>query len=162
MGRVKTTDLPMDGLAEMIVPVTADAIWAVLTDVTRVGEWSHEARRARWTSGDRVAVGSVFRGANRVGWVRWSRPCTVIEVVENEVFAFRTDGGIYGDSTRWTFRLMPEGAGTRIVETYRIEAMPRWMKRLVLLALPGHQDRQSALVEDLRRLGEVAAAAQTG
>lgn len=150
--------LPRTITVETLVPATPDAVWAVLTDVARVGEWSHEARGGRWTRGEGAAVGNVFRGTNRLGQLRWSRPCTVVAATAPTRFAYRTDGGLAGDQTEWSFDLTPEGAGTRLRETYQIVAMPRLLEFFVVRLMPGHLDRSAALLGDLERLGAVAAA----
>jgi hemerythrin-like domain-containing protein len=45
--------------------VPPEAVWAVLADVTRVGEWSHECRSVRWLDGSHGGPGARFRGRNR-------------------------------------------------------------------------------------------------
>ncbi|MFL6157671.1 MAG: SRPBCC family protein [Marmoricola sp.] len=149
--------MPRTSSVVVDVPAPPEAVWAVLTDVSRVGEWSHEARTARWTRGDPGAVGSVFRGRNRSGPVRWSRPCTVRESVPYSRFVWATDGGPFGDRVVWEFDLAATATGTRITQRYRIEAMPRLLEAAVVRVLPGHRDREAALAADLVRLGEVAA-----
>ena len=40
-----------DPRVEVDVDAAAGDVWAVVPDVTRVGEWSHECCAAEWTSG---------------------------------------------------------------------------------------------------------------
>lgn len=149
--------LPRSKSAEVVVPVSIDKVWDLLVDVTRVGEWSHEANGARWTRGDGPVVGNVFKGTNRLGQLRWSRPCTVVAAEAPIRFAYRTDGGLAGDQTEWTFELAEVAGGTRIRETYRIVSMPRALEFFVVRLMPSHLDRTDALASDLRRLGALAA-----
>lgn len=147
--------------AEVAVETTATAeqVWAVLADVTRVGEWSHECRTARWLDGaDRADVGVRFRGANRAGLARWARPCTITEVEPGRRLAYRTHGGISGDSTEWRFTLEPTPGGCRIVQAYEILRLSRALEWAILKVVPQHEDRAPALRSDLERLGAVAAA----
>lgn len=148
--------LPRSKTAEVVVPAAPQAVWAVLLDVTRVGEWSHEATGGRWVRGT-GAVGDVFRGTNRLGRLRWSRKCTVTASDAPTRFSYVTDGGPAGDATEWTFELAEVAGGTRIRETYRIVKMPRVLEFFVVRLMPSHLDRTEAMGGDLRRLGAVAA-----
>lgn len=149
--------LPRTVSASVVVPAPADAVWDVLVDVARVGEWSHEARGARWCSGDGPVVGNVFRGTNKLGQLRWARRCTVTVAEPGSRFAYRTDGGVLGDRTEWSFVLEAVDGGTRVTESYEIQRMPRALEACVVRLMPSHLDRGPALAGDLERLGALAA-----
>ncbi|KAF0963782.1 hemerythrin domain-containing protein [Rhodococcus sp. T7] len=132
-------------------------VWAVLADITRVGEWSHECRRARWLHGATApGVGERFRGSSKSGIMRWSRSCTFTELDEPHEMAWITHGGVYGDSTEWRFILDSDGTGTRIEQSFRVLSLPRWFDRMISLTVPAHHDRDNALHEDLVRLAALA------
>lgn len=136
---------------------TPETIWPILTDVTRVGEWSHECHTATWIDGSTHAtVGARFRGTSRSGFARWSRSCTVHVCTAPNEFGYRTEGRLLRDSTEWLWTLQPEGTGTRVVQHYRVRSLPRWADRLVWLATPAHHDRRPALAGDLERLADLA------
>jgi uncharacterized protein YndB with AHSA1/START domain len=150
------------GSQEALVAATPDQVWAVLTDVTRIAEWSHECRGAAWLDGaSGPAVGVRFRGTNKVGRFGWSRVCTVTDLDPGRTFGYRTNGGFPPDSTAWTFRLEPEAAGTRVTQSFEILKFPRVMELATVAFVPPHRDRAAALREDLVRLGEVAAGTGT-
>lgn len=150
--------LPTGVRAEAVVEATPSQVWDALTDVTRVGEWSHECHAAAWTAPAHSAVvGARFRGRNRSGRMTWSRTCRVTRVEPGRTFAYVTDGGIVGDSTRWTFTLEPVDDGTRIVQEARVLSQPMWLDRALARVLPSHQDRSDQLSADLLRLGQAAA-----
>ena len=135
-------------------------MWAVLSDVTRIGEWSHECRGAEWLDGARAAASGVrFRGRNRAGsLVRWARVCVVRTVDAPREFAWETVGPpLMRDASLWRVRLEPVDGGTRIRQEFRILSMAGWADRVVAALLPAHRDRTAALQADLRRLGEVSA-----
>jgi uncharacterized protein YndB with AHSA1/START domain len=136
-----------------------DQVWEVLADVTRVGEWSHECHTARWLPGPQVAeVGARFTGSNRNGAMRWTRTCTITEVVPERRLVYRTGGGLPPDSTEWRFELDPTTrGGTVVTQSFRILKLPRTTELAIVLFMPPHRDRRLALVDDLVRLGEVAA-----
>ena len=150
----------MTGRAEATVTAPVDAVWRVVADVTRTGEWSHECRDVAWLDGAvRAAPGVRFRGGNRSGWLRWSRTCEMLTVDPPTRITWRTIATpMFVDSTEWSVRLEPDGAGTRIVQEYRITRCPRWWEWIATRLIPAHIDRTAALTEDLRRIGAVAEA----
>ena len=122
----------MSGLAREVTLTIAAApekVWDLVSDVTRIGEFSPETFEARWTHGATgPAVGARFKGhvkRNGVGPTYWS-PCTVTKCVENEVFEFAV--GLDGNAlTTWGYRLEAEGDGTRVTEYFRLS--PKWYLR---------------------------------
>jgi len=146
------------GTASVHASAPPEAVWQVLTDVTRVGEWSHECHTAAWTAGStHAAIGARFRGSNRAGSARWSRPCTIYYCNAPFEFGYRTRGGrLMRDSTEWYFALEPEDGGTRIIQRYRIRSLAVWADRLGWLIIRAHRDRRAALERDLERLAAIA------
>ncbi len=139
------------------VATTPAEVWAVLSDPTRVGEWSHECHTVTWVDGNsRAEVGAKFRGTNRVGSFRWSRTCTITEMEPEQLLVYRTSGGVPPDSTEWRFLLEPVAGGTRITQSFRILKFPRLAELVTVLFNPAHRDRSAALRDDLARLGEVS------
>jgi len=153
------TGLPQVGGAEVVVAARPEQVWAVLSDVTRVGEWSGECRGAGWLDGaTAVAPGVRFRGTNRVRWIRWARISSVEHVDPGRELRWLTHGPApMWDSTEWTVRLDPEGEGTRIRQDFRVVSLPAFWERVFALLIPEHHDRTAGLAADLRRLGDVAA-----
>ena len=155
--------LRRSGRVEAIAEATPEQVWAVIADVTRIGEWSHECRGASWLDGaSRAHPGARFAGRNRLGRTRWSRRSEFIVVDAPRELEWRTiPTRMFPDSTRWTIRLEPEGAATRIIQTFEVLKLNPVLDRLFYLLLPPHRDRLPALTEDLVRLGRVAASAST-
>lgn len=147
----------LNGHTSEYVEASPDTVWQVLTDITRVGEWSHECHTGAWIDGStHAAVGARFRGTSRSGRVQWSRSCTVHLCDAPHEFGYRTNGRLLRDSTEWLWTLRPEGTGTRLVQHYRIRNLPVWADRLVWLATPAHHDRRPGLARDLHSLAAVA------
>jgi uncharacterized protein YndB with AHSA1/START domain len=141
---------------EVHVDATPDAVYAVVSDVTRIAEWSHECRGAEWLDGATgPVVGARFRGRNLVDRFAWSRVCTITDLVPGRRFGYRTSGGTPPDSTQWTFEFVPEGTGTTVRQRYEIVRFPRAVELLVIALVPAHRDRTEALRSDLVRLGDV-------
>lgn len=122
----------MDPDLELSVDIDAppEAVWSVVSDVTRIPEWSPVCHRCEW-----VEEGRRFRGHNKLNGVRWSRECVVTSSQRGEEFGFSTL--FKGDeSTRWRYRLEPlDGGRTRLHEGYEVVLIPPWLR--VLRRLPG-------------------------
>lgn len=151
--------IPQTAEIEVVVDATPDQVYAVVSDVTRIAEWSHECREADWL-GDTTGpvVGGQFQGSNKVNRFGWSRICTITAIEPGRAFAYRTSGGFPSDSTAWSFEFQPVENRTRVVQRYEILKFARWMELLTIALVPPHRDRVDALRADLVRLGEVARA----
>jgi hypothetical protein len=119
----------LGGEVDLHMRAVPDEVWALVSDVTRIGEFSPETFEAVWTHGATgPAVGARFKGhvkRNGVGPTYWS-PCTVTRCEENEVFEFAV--GLDGNAlTTWGYRLNAEGDGTRVTEYFRLT--PKWYLR---------------------------------
>lgn len=143
---------------EVEVDATVQQVWEVVSDVTRIGEWSHECRSARWLgSCDGPVPGVLFRGRNRAGWARWSRTSQIVVVDPPRELVWRTvPTRLFPDSTEWRIRLEPRGGGTLITQSFSVRRAPWLLDRLYAWLIPAHQDRDERLVEDLTRIGAAA------
>jgi len=147
------------GRAEALCDAPPGAVWRVVADVTRTGEWSHECHRVRWLGAATAAApGARFRGSNRSGWLRWRRVCGILTADPPRELAWRTvSTPLYPDSTEWRILVQPAGPGTRIAESFQVVRLPpAWLDRLMALVNPSHIDRAAALENDLRRLAALA------
>lgn len=143
--------------AEVLIERPAEAVWAVVADVTRVGEWSGECRGCRFEE-DAVepVAGARFRCRNRRGGLRWSRLNEVVVADPSRELVWRTvPSGPYPDSVEWRLTLRAEGAATRVTESYRIVHIPKLMEWLISAFFRPHRDRTNDLREDLERLRRV-------
>jgi uncharacterized membrane protein len=140
--------------ASIVIDAPVQVVWALVSDVTRTGEWSVECRGAEWLDGASVPVkGARFRGRNRRNATRWSRVCEVLEVDAGQRLAWRTlPTRLLPDSTRWEFELSPAGAGTKLTERMQVLQIPGFYDRLFAAMLPAHRDRTADLEADLGRI----------
>ncbi len=146
------------GGADVVVDAPTEAVWRVVSDVTRTGEWSHECRQVSWLDVATAAPGARFRGTNRVGrLLRWSRVCEMTTVDAPHRLSWRTlPSWRYPDSTDWTITLSAVGSKTRIEQSYTVTKLSAFHDWLFARTIPTHSDRGDALAADLRRIGEVA------
>jgi uncharacterized membrane protein len=153
-----TKQIPRTSRVQVEVAAPVHAVWQVLADVTRTGEWSHECQRVTWLDGATSAsYGARFRGDNLWLAFRWSRTNEIIELEPEHVIAWRTvPSWRFPDSTEWRFTLEASTLGTRITQTYELVHAPAWWAWLMARMVPPHRDRSAALAADLRRIGDVA------
>ena len=93
-----------------------EAVYAAISDVTRMGEWSEECHACEWNDGfDGPAVGARFDGHNRAGDREWTSQGTVIEADPGRAFAFECSMYDFHYST-WGYRIEPTESGCRVTE----------------------------------------------
>ena len=114
---------PMGGEVSLHMKASPAEVWDLVSDVTRIGEFSPETFEARWTRGSTgPEVGASFKGhvkRNGVGPTYWS-PCQVTKCVPLEVFEFSV-GTDDVTVNNWGYRLQAENGGTRVTEYFRLE-----------------------------------------
>ena len=97
-------------------------VWDLVSDVTRIGEFSPETFEARWTRGSTgPEVGAWFKGhvkRNGVGPTYWSL-CRVTRCEVEEVFEFAV-GTEEMNVNNWGYRLEPKDGGTLVTEYFRM------------------------------------------
>lgn len=93
------------------------AVFAALTDIRRMGEWSPETVSAEWTGGaTRAVVGATFAGHNRNGEHEWVTEATVVELVPDERFFF--DCSVRGFVfSKWGYTIEPTDRGCTVTES---------------------------------------------
>lgn len=95
------------------------AVYAAITDITRMGEWSPETVAAAWHEGHTgPAVGAVFSGTNRNGDKEWTTDAEVVELVEDERFFFDCRFGDFVFA-RWGYAIEATDAGCRVTEYWQ-------------------------------------------
>ena len=151
--------IPTHSQVEAVVPALPDAVWRVVSDVTRVPEWSRECRRVTWSDGATVAArGARFRGTNKAGPWSWTRINEVEVADAPHRLVWRTVPTLFfPDSSRWTIELSADERGTRIVQSYAVLRAPKVLSLLYSILVPSHRGRGTELTADLQRLGELAA-----
>ena len=97
------------------VRASADEIYAVVSDVTRIPEWSPETVRAEWVAPDR------FNAWNRRRLGRWRTVANVVEAEPAHKFSFVVQV-MGGDWTQWTYLIEPgfTAGATRLTEECRM------------------------------------------
>ena len=133
--------------ASVAIASSPERVWAMVTDITRMGEWSPESTGGRWRDGSGPELGARFVGTNRHGRIRWSTHCRVTECEPPSRFTF-----VVGESrTAWGWILEPDGEGTRLTHwresVGRTNPAARALQRSGLLG----RDREAMMAEGMRR-----------
>ncbi len=95
------------------------AVYGLVSDITRMGEWSSEAIGGEWLDGGSGNVGDRFNGHNRAGEREWTRECEVAKADVGEEFTFVV-GGVEANCTWWSYEVEPNGSGTTLTERWWI------------------------------------------
>ncbi len=102
-------------------------VWDLVSDVTRIGEFSPETFEARWLDGaSGPQAGARFRGhvrRNGRGPVYWTT-CTVTASEPGREFAFAVNGPGEVVVNTWRYRLTPNGDGTDVTESFELPGSP--------------------------------------
>ena len=138
------------------VSAPPERVYELISDITRMGEWSPECRRCEWIDGvTGPAVGARFRGHNRLGPLRWSTTSKVVAADPGREFAFTVVVGDR-DETRWRYQLERTDSGTSVTESYEFVWAPLRI-RLGNMLMP----RAKLLNQGMRKtLARIKAAAE--
>jgi len=99
--------------ASIEIDASTEQVWALVSDPTRMPEWSPQCRRTIIRGGGPVGVGTRTLNINRRGRLFWPTRSKIVEVVPHRRFAFR----IAENGTVWSFDLEPTPTGTRLTES---------------------------------------------
>ena len=116
-------------------------VYAAISDITRMGEWSEECYACEWRNGFVApTIGATFDGHNRNGDHEWTTQGKVIQAEPGHAFAFECS--MYGvHYSTWGYRIEPIASGCRVTEwsvDLRPESALEFSKRV-----SGIDDRRS-------------------
>jgi uncharacterized protein YndB with AHSA1/START domain len=147
--------------ARIHVAAPPERVYALVSDVTRMGDWSPETTACEWVDGATgPAVGAWFEGTNKAGRSTWKtrRQIDVAELGRELTFTVHAGGS---PSSRWTYRFEPAGDGTDVIESmegFRSYPLP---VRLLQRLFTGVKDRASHNAAGMQRtLERIKAAAE--
>tara|TARA_B100001013_G_scaffold308139_1_gene211993 strand:+ start:6664 stop:7125 length:462 start_codon:yes stop_codon:yes gene_type:complete len=128
------------------IEADAAAIYALISDLPRMGEWSTENIGGEWPSGTPGAVGSRFLGTNRIKSFEWSVPVEITVAEPDACFEFvaAPDDGPY---VRWTYRLEPLEMATRVTEIWDVIDLPPSLAKMTDEQLAGRKAAVQGTIE---------------
>ena len=146
---------------EVSIRIDADpeTVWALISDVSRMGQWSPECRRCIWR-GSKRDVGARFIGINRRGKVVWVTSNEVEKSEPGVSFAFRTTT----NGVRWSYRLEADGAGTLLTERWDVSGQSEGQRKrtasFAQMMLGGYENHteelRAGMLTTLQRIKDAA------
>jgi uncharacterized protein YndB with AHSA1/START domain len=110
----------MHAAVTLHMDASPERVWNLVSDITRMGEYSPEVLEAEWLRGaTEPDVGVRYRGhvkRNEVGPTYWTQ-CEITECVPGEVFEFVV---LIGERrvNRWRYEFGASGGGTDVTESF--------------------------------------------
>jgi len=103
---------------ERSIAATPEAAWELITDITRMGDWSPETTSAEWAAGsDGPAVGARFKGTNQMGSKKWRSDCVVTACEPGKRFAFDVKAGPF-KVAGWAYQFTAADTGCLVTESW--------------------------------------------
>ncbi len=147
--------------AHIRIAAAPEKVYELISDVTRMGEWSPETVGAEWLDGaSGPAAGARFKGRNKRR-MPWATTSTVTAAEPGRRFSFAT--GKAPDTT-WCYTLEPAGDGTEVTESFEIAKPPGTIGRMLLRLGVGisWSEREADLVRGMEEtLARLKAGAET-
>ena len=144
------------------VAASPEAVYDLVADVTRMGEWSPVCVGGVWDGEGK----SWFVGSNKSGELAWDTRCRVDVAERGKEFTFTNcgfDGGT--ELVRWSYRFAPAGDGCEVTEVWEVlPTYPDFIAKLVPNMTPAEYldgvlpTTQAGMAETLAKLKAVAEA----
>ena len=98
----------------VVIAASPSDVYAVVSDITRTGEWSPVCQECWWDEGDGPRVGAFFTGRNVTEDRTWETRCEVIVANEGSEFGWSvTEGNVH-----WTYAMTAVEGGTELTESW--------------------------------------------
>ena len=100
----------------IVVARSAEVLYDMVADVTRMGEWSPVCRACWWDEGGGPRVGAWFTGRNETPDRTWETRSEVAVADRGREFAFVVGGSF----VRWGYTFSPVEGGTEVTESWEM------------------------------------------
>ncbi len=106
--------------ASIEIAAPAHTLYDMVSDISRMGEWSPEATGGYWADDATGVAGDWFTGSNRTSERAWERDCQVATADPGRDFTFVT-GGLEASWTWWSYEFEPTSeTSTTVTERWWI------------------------------------------
>jgi uncharacterized protein YndB with AHSA1/START domain len=145
--------------AEATVAAPPARVWALLTDLSRMPEWSPELVRMLPLKPGGLRVGQWYLGVNRRKAVVWPTRSVLAVLEPGRELAWDTRSS----GARWIWEISPDGEGTRVVHRRPVPDGVTLLSRLFAPAFLGGNDEhadelEAGMARTVARLKEAAEA----
>lgn len=115
----------MQDSVTVTIAASPEQVWALVSDVTKIGRYSPETFEGEWLDGAAgPAVGVRFRGhvkRNEKGPTYWAT-CVITECEPNRVFGFTVGSSVEKGLNNWRYELTANADGTTdVTESFRLK-----------------------------------------
>lgn len=138
-------DLTTDTV-ERYIEASPESLYNFIADVTRTPELTPDIVKVVWLDGATEAkVGARFKATNTVGHgPKWNNKPVFVTVDPGKEIAWaRTE--VLAGTVEWRYRFVPEGSGTRVIESYEVTKPLTLLGWFLIGTLFGMKDRKSDL-----------------
>jgi uncharacterized protein YndB with AHSA1/START domain len=94
------------------IKATPEQVWAVVSDLKRMGEWSPQCRKVVVRGGGPVTLGTKTVNVNKRGLLVWPTTAKVVRFEPNKEIAYR----INENNSIWSFTINPTEDGVELTE----------------------------------------------
>jgi Polyketide cyclase / dehydrase and lipid transport len=98
----------------VVVARSPEALYDMISDVTRTGEWSPVCKACWWDDGGGPRPGAWFTGRNELPERTWETRSQVVAADRGREFAF----AVGGSWVRWGYTFTPVDGGTEVTESW--------------------------------------------
>lgn len=117
---------------EVLIASTPAAVYGLVSDVVRMGEFSPECLSCTWTAGAPGSVGSRFVGHDRVGSREWEMECEVTVATPSSAFGWTVlTEAISRETSVWRFDVKAVDSGTHLLQTFKMNQPPSGLQRIL-------------------------------
>ena len=112
----------------IVISRSPEDLYDMVSDVTRMGEWSPVCKACWWDEGSGPEVGSWFTGRNVLPERTWETRSEVVVADRGQEFAFVV-GGKYA---RWGYTFAPVEGGSDVTESWEFhpDGIAKFKERL--------------------------------
>ncbi len=103
--------------ASIEIAASPEAVYDLVSDLGRMGEWSPESTGGRWSDGGTGQAGDWFEGHNKSGDREWTRESQVARADRGRDFTFVV-GGVEENCTWWSYEMAASATGTTLTEKW--------------------------------------------
>lgn len=107
---------PLQHSGSITVARPPEDLYDMVSDVTRMGEWSPICKACWWDEGDGPRKGAWFTGRNEVPERTWETRSEVVVADPGREFAFV----VSATGTRWGYTFTPVDGGTEVTESWEL------------------------------------------
>ncbi len=145
--------------AQTDIAASPEQVWSIVSDLTRMGEWSPQCRKTLVFGGD-VKLGTRTVNINRQGFKVWPTQGKVVRFTPGKEIAVR----IVENHTVWSFQITPNADGVTLTERRELpDGTTTPLSRfLVKVALGGNEGFEKNLRRGIAEtLAKIKAAAES-